>query len=274
MSYMTLVFKISDRIRNVNPVALHVVIGAVAGYFLLHPISMVIYWFEFNEVQLTFNQFLEVFFERLTHAFHPRMIIMALIFAAIGGFLGLGPGLFLKSIKQQQHELKGREKLLQKSIPILIKEGVGQYVEFKSSLRYDYRQAKSVKSIEDITISSIAGFLNSKGGMMLFGVDNEGNILGLSNDYWTLKKKNQDGFQQQVMNIVSSKLGRDQCSNIHITFHEVQSKEICSLTIESSNRPVYVSDGNRTVFYLRTGNVTNSLTTKETVEYLSLRQIN
>jgi hypothetical protein len=49
---------------------------------------------------------------------------------------------------------------------------------------------------------------------------------------------------------------------------KLRRKEICTLYVEPSFRPVYFNEDNRILFFLRTGNVTNPLTTSETVEYL------
>ncbi len=43
-------------------------------------------------------------------------------------------------------------------------------------------------------LKSIAGFLNGKGGTLLIGVNDFGEILGLANDYWSLKKENKRWF--------------------------------------------------------------------------------
>ncbi|RKZ99551.1 MAG: ATP-binding protein [Gammaproteobacteria bacterium] len=256
------------KLRSNKPVIVNVLIGIVSGYFLLHPVSMVIYWFEFNESPLLLSQFVDVFVDRLSHAFKLHMFPMAMAFAVLGGLLGIGPGLFIRSLKIKQLRIRGSEKLLQKSIPSLIKEGENQFVEFKSSLRYDYRLVKTEKSREDLIIRSIAGFLNAEGGILIIGVDNDGEVLGLHNDYWSLKKKNNEGFHQRLIWLVSNRLGKDVSTKIHATFHQLGTNEICGLFIEPAKRPVYVSVGNETIFYLRSGNVTNSLTTSETVDYL------
>ncbi len=141
-------------------------------------------------------------------------------------------------------------------------------MEFKSSLRHDYRQVKIDKNLEHVILKSIAGFLNGKGGTLLIGVNDFGEILGLANDYWSLKKKTKDGFEQRLMLIISNAFGKDICSKIQVSFHTINDKEICSLFIEHSKRPVYFKDNNQTIFFLRTGNVTNPLSTSETVEYL------
>lgn len=259
------------KFKSSRPILIHSLIGIVSGYFLLHPISMVIYWFEFNETPILLSKFLEIFLHRLSYAFNPEMFPMAAAFAVIGGFLGLGPGLFIRSIKLKQTRIRGSEKLLQKSIPSLIKDGENQFVEFKPSLRYDYRQVKTTKNQEDYIIKSIAGFLNAEGGILIIGVDANGEILGLHNDYWSLKKKNKEGFYRRIVTLVSSKLGKDLGANIHATFHLLGTNEICSLFIEPANRPVYITEGHETEFFLRVGSITSSLSTSETVEYLKNR---
>jgi hypothetical protein len=107
--------------------------------------------------------------------------------------------------------------------------------------------------------------------VIIIGVKNTGQVLGLDNDYWSLKNKNNDGFEKRLISIIANRLGRDICVKVHITFHWIEFKEICSLFIEPSYRPVYLQEGSRTSFYLRTGTITNFLSTSETVEYLKTR---
>ena len=68
-------------------------------------------------------------------------------------------------------------------------------------------------------MKSIAGFLNANGGLLIIGVNDDGEILGLHNDYWSLKRRNKEGFQQRLVTLISNRLGRDIASNLHTTFH-------------------------------------------------------
>ena len=120
-------------------------------------------------------------------------------------------------------------------------------------------------------LKSIAGFLNANGGTLIIGVNDNGEILGLENDYWSLKRKDKDGFQQRLILLVANAFGKDICTKIHVSFHEIETKEICTLYIKPCRHPVFFNEDNRTIFYLRTGNVTNPLTTSETVKYLQNR---
>ncbi|NOX46955.1 MAG: ATP-binding protein [Chlorobi bacterium] len=260
--------KLLSSMKNSKGLIVHTIVGLLIGYFLLHPVSMVIYWFEMNDMDFTMANFTRVFYDSIAHTFSLHMMPMSVAFACLGAIIGFGSGLYYMSIKKKDHALYGKRQLLQQSIPIMIEEGENEFVEFKPSLRYDYRQIKTDKNLEDVILKSIAGFLNAKGGTLLIGVNANGEILGLANDYWTLKKKNKNGFQQRIILLVSNAYGKDVCSKIHISFHLIGDKEICTLLIEPSKEPVYFVEQNRTLFFLRMGNITNPLTTSETVKYL------
>ncbi|NOZ48110.1 MAG: ATP-binding protein [Chlorobi bacterium] len=259
-------------LKTKNYILLHSIIGIFIGYLILHPLTMVIYWFEFNPIDPSLHLIFETIGERLKLSFSLHMMPMAVTFATIGGLTGIGSGLYKNAITKNKQKLKTNEKLLSRSISKLISDGENNHVEFKSSLRYDYRRGNVNKSLEDVILKSIAGFLNGEGGILLLGVDDDGKIIGLADDYFTLKKKNKDGFQQRIMQMVAYKFGAYICPLLHINFHEIAIKEICSIFIETSKNPVYFKEGERTIFYLRTGNVTKPLNTRETVNYLASKE--
>lgn len=265
--------KVTYQVFNNKMVIIHSFTGLLIGYFVLHPISMVIYWFELNDSSFNWQKLGSIFLESFMHSFSLHMMPMSISFAILGLAGGIISGLFYKSIKDKNFKLYGKRQLLNQSLPTLIANGENEFVEFKSSLRHDYRQVKTDKNLEHVVLKSIAGFFNANGGTLIIGVNDDGEILGLSNDYFSLKKKNKDGFQQRIILIVSNAFGKDICSKIHISFYQIEGKEICTLIIEPSTRPVYFKEANRTIFFLRTGNVTNPLTTSETVEYLQNRKL-
>ncbi len=268
-------FTLTDfNMKRNKELIIHAFIGLLTGYFLIHPISMVIYWFQLNTNEHSLTDLFDVFTVNLRHSFSLHMMPMSVAFSILGALIGLGSGFYYRSIKKKEYLLYGKGQLLQQSMPSLITNGESQFVEFKSSLRHDYRQIKTDKNLEDVILKSIAGFLNAKGGTLIIGVNDSGEILGLENDYWSLKRKDKDGFQQRLILIISNAFGKDICSKIHITFHEIEGKEICTLYIEPSQQPIFVNEENRTIFFLRTGNVTNPLTTSEVVKYLQNRASN
>lgn len=145
-----------------------------------------------------------------------------------------------------------------------------QHVEFKAAARWDYMRKKVNKDIEIVILKSIAGFLNSEGGTLLIGVDDKGEAIGLENDYNTLKKKNSDGYELFLINLISDYLGRDICSNIGFAFIKVRDKKICAISVSPAQKPVFIEKLDQ-VFYVRTGNSTQKLNTKEALDFIKKR---
>jgi len=255
-----------------NHVAIHTVIGIAIGYFLLHPITMVIYWFETNDIGLTLQNATDAFDKAFVHAFYLHMMPMSLVFIIIGGLMGLGSGLYLKKIRNQFGKIQSQSYQLTESIQSIIRNGENETVEFKSSFRYDLKKDQPDKTLEEVIMKAIAGFMNASGGILIIGIDDKGYPVGLANDYSSLVKQNSDGFEQKLMQVMADRLGTDLCPFVHIAFHQITYWEICSVYVEKAHRPVYVHEGGNTIFYLRIGNITKPLNTMETVEYLKIRE--
>lgn len=151
----------------------------------------------------------------------------------------------------------------------LITQGESAQLEFKSSARWDMRENKQNKVMEEVIIKTVAGFLNSyQGGTLLIGVDDDGNVLGLKHDYQTLKKRNRDGYELFLTNdLLLRELGKDLAPYIQITFHQVEGKDVCQIILNPSPRPVYVkikdpkSGQTKECLFIRTGNLTSQLDT-------------
>ncbi|MCP4903074.1 MAG: ATP-binding protein, partial [bacterium] len=151
--------------------------------------------------------------------------------------------------------------------PILI-AGESARVEFKSTARWDLKQAKKNPVIEEMVLKTVAGFLNAEGGTLLIGVDDAGSAVGLELDYKTLgKKKNRDGFELFLTGLLLGKLGKDLSPCLSVTFHVLGGKDICRVEVSPAPRPTFVPEKDNEVFYLRTSNSTRKLTAKELLDY-------
>lgn len=155
----------------------------------------------------------------------------------------------------------------------LITGGENATLEFKSSARWDLKENKISKAMEQVVVKTAAGFLNvESGGTLLLGVEDDGNILGLGSDYKTLgKRPNRDGFENWLTTLLLDEFGKDASPLIRITFHDIDGKDVCQLALKSSPRPVFVKDGNGEHLYIRTGNSTRLLTSREAIEYSKQR---
>ncbi|HFA49205.1 MAG TPA: ATP-binding protein [Bacteroidetes bacterium] len=249
----------------------HVLIGIIIFYFIIHPLTMVIYWFEFNGVEFDTAQYFDIVAERFKDSFSFKMMGMSSVFIILGALVGLTSGLYYRKILQKDRMLKQQEKQLERNIEAIIKNGENEKTEFKSSFRYDYVNERMNKTLETVFLKTVTGFLNATGGTLLIGVDDDGNILGLEKDYFTLKKKNRDGLELKLMQLISSNIGTEFCSLVHISFYKLEGKDICSVEVGQSTVPAYVNLKGKTVFYLRTGNSTKQLTVQETVNYVTFK---
>ena len=141
-----------------------------------------------------------------------------------------------------------------------MEDGESDTVEFKSSLRWDRRETRVNRDLEKAVVKTLAGFLNSRhGGTLLVGVDDSGAAVGLAADYDTLRKKDRDGFELKLREIIAHDLGAAVSYFLTVTFHEIDGEDICQINVDPSDHPVYVQDRPDAVFYLRTGNETRKL---------------
>ena len=169
-------------------------------------------------------------------------------------------------------QIESRIKLTHKEpaneeIEELILGGENEFVEFKATLRYDIRQKKVNKKLEYVIAKTISAFLNTSGGHLFMGIDDEQNALGLENDLNTLKKQNIDGFELQLIEVIKKYIGADFSPYIKISFPEYDQKKICWVSISQSSRPVFVTFEGREDFFIRTGCSSQPLTREEQSAY-------
>jgi hypothetical protein len=154
----------------------------------------------------------------------------------------------------------------------LVARGESDRLECKASARWDYREGKQNKALEAAIAKSVAGLLNARGGRLLIGVDDDGTVCGLEDDYQTFSKRpDRDGYQQFLVNLFSTAMGKDVCASLAIAFCPLDGKEVCVVEVNESPAPVYFRDGQQTRFYVRTGNTTQELDVREANQYIASR---
>jgi hypothetical protein len=149
-----------------------------------------------------------------------------------------------------------------------IAKGESSEVEFKGSLRWDYRLGNVNKALEKTIARTLAGFMNAKGGTLLVGVADDGNILGLDSDFATLHRRDADGWEQALRNVLNTFLSKDLAAFVDVSFAEVGGKLVAIIHADGSLKPVYFDDGGTAVFYVRAGNTTQQLDVKEAHDYI------
>jgi hypothetical protein len=159
----------------------------------------------------------------------------------------------------------------------IIEAGETHEVEFKTTLRYDMRENRVNKLLEGVIMKTIAAFSNSEGGMLIIGVNDDMEIIGLENDYNTLKEGTKDGFEIHLRNLINQHYGVEFASKyIRITFPVIEDKEICLIEIKPGDKPLFTKLKDKfglehENFYLRSGNSSPALPPSEQARYIRTR---
>jgi len=168
-------------------------------------------------------------------------------------------------------ELKNKDVIEDKELKELILIGENEKLEMKSTLRYDLRENIVNKKLEYVIAKTVSAFLNSEGGILIIGVDDNGNALGLQKDIETISKKDIDGFELHLRNIINKHLGSHFEKYLKITFPTIDDKTICKVKILKSGKPVFVNSEGRDSFYVRNGNSSIPKNREEQSEYEKLQ---
>lgn len=155
-------------------------------------------------------------------------------------------------------ELKSRIDLNHKEpvneeVQELILAGESDTVEFKSTLRYDLRNKEVNKKLEYVIAKTIAAFMNSEGGNLFIGIDDNQNMLGLIDDISTLSKPNIDGFELHLVEVIKKHISAGLMSHVKISFPVLDGTQICRIKVSKSGKPVFTQYENREDFFVRSG---------------------
>lgn len=177
-----------------------------------------------------------------------------------------------KSLLEQNRELLSDSgpafiNFLEDDLLQLIAEGEGQDLEFKSTLRWNLHTDKTDKSIENSCLKTVAGYLNSQGGILLIGVNDEGKAEGLNRDGF----KTEDRLILHWVNLIKSYLGAEFMHWIRTTAYTVTNERVLVVQCLPSSKPVFMNRDNDETFYVRMTNTTQGLKTSEVIAYIEQR---
>lgn len=179
--------------------------------------------------------------------------------------LFIGMLLYLKRFRYQKIRIYSNKSF---NLEEEINKGESDFLEFKSSLRWDYQQNTKNKMLEQVIAKTISAFMNSDGGMLLIGIGDDGTILGLENDYNTLSKDNKDGFVLTLTTLINNTLGKQTHKFVNIKIVTLKEKDICVIRVEKSSSPVFMIKGEKEAFFIRASASSQPLGLKDTMAYI------
>jgi hypothetical protein len=191
----------------------------------------------------------------------------------------------------------------------LIAAGESATVEFKSTARWDVRNSKPEKFIERVIVKTVAALLNTQGGTPVIGVEDDGKVYGLAEDYKLSGGKGRDSFENWLTQTLLKDFGKDAAALLSVTFYELSSTgvppvndgdgpgilpvnerdahrhdacatpdacatgsgDVCVVTVRPSPKPRFLVEEGQEKFFIRTGNATNQLKMSEVLDYYKQR---
>jgi tetrahydromethanopterin S-methyltransferase subunit G len=237
----------------------------IAGYLLLVGIIVMIIGFSITFTPMFLNQ---------TSPENPiDMTGMTLIFV---GMFTMMPAMTLLG---NDRTAPYRRKLKEINRVVRIKQEVekgnqleigneSETLEYKSSFKYDYKTKQSNPLLSKAVVQSILGFLNKDDGTLVIGVSDDKEILGIENDL-KLFNNSWDKYQLGIQDAIRDYTDTPLSDFVKVKQVEKDDKILCKIMIKRSPKPVFYTDGNKQDLYIRDGNRTQKLSTKQALEYVN-----
>jgi len=151
----------------------------------------------------------------------------------------------------------------------LINLGESATLEFKSTLQWDIIQQQPNKALRKSVLKTIGAFLNSDGGTLVIGVEDNGNVCGIDKDLKSLKKST-DRFANLLTTLLTDYIGAEFSSQIKIRFESLDKKQICVVDVDPAPIPAFLRGEKGSEFFTRFGPTSRMLDAEETHSYINI----
>lgn len=152
------------------------------------------------------------------------------------------------------------------AVAALLRDGESARVEFKLAARWNPHTNKKDDTLKDNIIQAVASFRNSReGGALFIGVNNQGEIKGLAEDYQATnpQRPGRDTYELFLRDLLGKTLGGEHGDGYQISFHTLDGQDLCRIAVQPAAQPVYLGGE----LYVRLGNRKEKLTTQAALAY-------
>ena len=132
------------------------------------------------------------------------------------------------------------------------------------------RQLKGMReTLKNEVVTTISAFMNSTGGILLVGVQDDGSVYGLEKDFKAAGGKGDwDAWLQLLANLIRGKIGTEFFNYVKVERVIHDDKTVAKIVVEKSRRPAYIEIKDA-AFYVRSLNTTTPLNTKQAHDYIT-----
>ena len=145
-----------------------------------------------------------------------------------------------------------------------VARGEGERMEFKASLRTNIRTGEADKRMEHAVLKTIAAFLNSDGGVLFVGINDDGSVRGVDAQCFD----NLDKFYLHFANLLGEGLGKETLPYIDSRLVPVDGVSVLEVRCMKASSPVFLKNGSKEEFYVRSGASSIELLGREMLEYV------
>jgi len=172
----------------------------------------------------------------------------------------------------------------------VIAKGEGPQVEFKASMRFprgddnlpphlkEAERKASQKSqyatLEKMVLKTIAAFLNSQGGTLLVGVEDDGTVVGIEDDFGTFEAaedQNVDAWQRNLKQKIINAFGPDVWAILDLKLHVTEQGTVARIGCPPRAQPTWLISKAGQEFYIRAASSTESLPVDRWSQYIKER---
>jgi predicted HTH transcriptional regulator len=233
--------------------------------------------------------FVAAFFVRPDVSSVGGIIVQALLFVVIAAAASV-------VLKNREIKSPDRKEEIDEAILTMMNTGENDRIEFKKqslwSADLSQEEILATESPEIrkyrnnaskfIIARSIAGFLNTNGGDLLIGIEedrlkNKTRVVGIEEDYHRLheKDRNPDGYRRMIVETILQKYMPEIVNTtsrfIHISFPSHSGRILCHVHVLPADKPVFVNIGNEELFFIRIDASTKSIAGKVLTQYILTR---
>jgi CheY-like chemotaxis protein len=189
----------------------------------------------------------------------------------LGRKLPRGADYVTKAQVREELGARVREALTDADRAVLASEE-SERLEFKSTLRADLKGGGVSREVEQAALKTVAALANSAGGLMVIGRADDGNLVGLLPDLKLSREPTVDAWQLHLRHVISERMGPEVNQLVRVRFPEIDGAVLAFVQVEPSPLPVFVRRGREEpVFYVRSGNQTESLGVAAAMRYQTQR---
>jgi predicted HTH transcriptional regulator len=169
-----------------------------------------------------------------------------------------------------------------------VRQGETGDLELKTSLLFDHKKARAnpkftpsqLRSEEVLysTLKTVGAFLTSGGGVLCIGVDDSGNVIGISHDFMCMtedvRKQNSDGWQLHFRNQIRERFQDGDAVNDYIACQivSVPGSLLARVSVSGRRKLSFLRRGIQLSLYRRQGNRTVEVKIDQVEEFMEFRR--